>query len=123
MKALARSYVSWPKIDQEIEHAVRQCSNCMNAAKAPVKTDLISWRYPERLWERLYIDYSVPFKAHYFLVVVDGYSKWPEIFATGTITTDKTILLLRPSFSQFGMPEKLVADNGGQVRLQNPMIL
>ena len=114
MKALARSYFYWPKIDLEIEHAVSQCPNCMNAAEAPVKANLGSWKRPKRPRERVHIDDAGPSKGHYFLVVVDAYSKWPEFFSTDTITTDKTISLLRRSFSRFGMPETLVAVNGTQ---------
>ena len=103
MEALARSCVYWPEIGQEIERAVRQCSNCMKAAKAPVKTDLVSLKCPERPWERLHIDYAGPFKGHYFLVVVNAIFKWPEISITDTITTDKTISLLQQSFAQLSM--------------------
>ena len=31
MKALARSYVWWPKMDSEIEAAVKQCSVCQES--------------------------------------------------------------------------------------------
>ena len=35
MKALARSYVWWPKMDQEIEDLVKQCSVCRENRSSP----------------------------------------------------------------------------------------
>uniref|UniRef100_A0A5S6QYG5 RNA-directed DNA polymerase n=1 Tax=Trichuris muris TaxID=70415 RepID=A0A5S6QYG5_TRIMR len=37
MKCLARSYVWWPKVDQEIEASVRSCSQCQESRKDPQK--------------------------------------------------------------------------------------
>ncbi|XP_065074578.1 uncharacterized protein K02A2.6-like [Ochlerotatus camptorhynchus] len=43
MKSIARSFVYWPGIDNDIENFVRQCTPCCTAGKAPVKTTLESW--------------------------------------------------------------------------------
>ena len=49
-----------------------------------------------------------------FLVVVDADSKWPEVHVMKETTAGKTIERLRETFSQFGLPEQLVTDNGPQ---------
>ncbi|MFH4976831.1 hypothetical protein AB6A40_003540 [Gnathostoma spinigerum] len=114
MKALARSLVYWPGLDKEIEQLVRHCDQCAAVAKSPVKTTLATWPMPTKPWSRVHIDYAGPFEGQYFLVVVDAFSKWPEIFMTDRITATVTLNLLRQLFSRFGMPEILVSDNGTQ---------
>lgn len=114
MKSIARSYVYWPGIDEEINDFVRKCNSCASVAKSPVKTLLSSWEYPERPWQRLHIDYAGPMDDYFFLVIVDAYSKWPEIFATKTSTAVATIKFIEETFSRFGIPEMIVSDNGTQ---------
>lgn len=114
MKSIARSYVYWPGIDEEINDYVRRCNSCASVAKSPPKTLLSSWEQPERAWQRLHIDYAGPMDDYFFLIIVDAYSKWPEIFATKTTTATATIKLIEETFSRFGNPEVIVSDNGTQ---------
>lgn len=114
MKHLARSYVYWPKIDQEIENFVKFCTKCAVAGKSPIKTLLHSWPTPNKIWERVHIDYAGPFKNAYYLFVIDAFSKWPEIIKTESTTSTQTIKILTTLFSRFGTPEQIVSDNGRQ---------
>ena len=47
-------------------------------------------------------------------MVVDSYSKWPEIIPTKSINANTTINLLRGIFATHGIPEQIVSDNGTQ---------
>ncbi|XP_055542887.1 uncharacterized protein K02A2.6-like [Wyeomyia smithii] len=114
MKALARSFVYWPNIDDDIETCVRHCSSCAEAAKSPRKTDLESWPIPSKPWERIHIDYAGPVNGYYYLVIVDAYSKWPEVFRTRSTTTTATLEILEETFARYGNPRTLVSDNGSQ---------
>ena len=42
-KALARSFVWWPGIDQDIEDRVRLCEDCVNAQSTPKSVPLLFW--------------------------------------------------------------------------------
>ncbi|XP_055714357.1 uncharacterized protein K02A2.6-like [Phlebotomus papatasi] len=112
-KSLARGYVYWPGLDDAIEKKVRNCTDCALASKSPVKTPLATWPLPSRPWQRLHIDYA-KYKGEYFFLVIDAFSKWPEIFKTRSMTTAHTISRLREIFARFGLPETLVSDNGTQ---------
>ncbi|CAS00448.1 Protein CBG27554 [Caenorhabditis briggsae] len=114
MKQLARSLVYWPSIDKDIENKVRSCDQCASVAKNPIKNTLCSWPIPTAPWQRVHADYAGPLDGTYYLVVVDAFSKWPEVFPTTSITTTATINILRKVFSQFGDPQTLVTDNGTQ---------
>lgn len=114
MKSIARSFVYWPGIDNDIEDFVRHCVPCCTAGKTPVKTTLESWPMPDKPWSRIHIDYAGPVDGVFYLVVVDPYTKWPEVYATKTTTTKTTMKLLTNSFATFGIPETIVSDNGTQ---------
>lgn len=114
MKSIARSYVYWPGIDDQITELVKQCNQCASVAKSPTKVPLESWSVPEGPWQRIHIDFAGPCNDVYFVVIVDAYSKWPEIFITQTITAVKTIKVLDELFARFGLPKLIVSDNGTQ---------
>ncbi|XP_055527821.1 uncharacterized protein K02A2.6-like [Wyeomyia smithii] len=50
----------------------------------------------------------------YYLVIVDSFTKWPEIFQTSSSTAPLTIGLLRETLARFGKPDALVTDDGSQ---------
>ncbi|EFO91976.1 hypothetical protein CRE_11440 [Caenorhabditis remanei] len=118
MKMLARSYVYWPGIDKDIEKVVKSCDECASAAKNPVKNLLYSWPIPKKPFERVHVDFAGPVDGMYYLVFVDSFSKWPEVYATTSTTTAATIKILAKVFGQFGNPETLVSDNGPQFTSQ-----
>ena len=45
------------------------------------------------------------------LVIIDTHSKWLEVYITNS-STSVTIEKLRDAFSQFGLPNMIVSDNG-----------
>ncbi|UYV81537.1 K02A2.6-like [Cordylochernes scorpioides] len=47
-----------------------------------------------------------------YLLIVDYFSKYPEIYQLQDMTTDTIIRRLKRTFSNFGIPETLVCDNG-----------
>ncbi|XP_058816377.1 uncharacterized protein K02A2.6-like [Topomyia yanbarensis] len=114
MKAVMRSHVYWPGVDQDVENFTASCRACASVAKAPPKTLLSSWPQTSYPWQRLHVDYAGPFEGHYFLIMVDSYSKWPEIIRTQTITSSTTIELMFETFARYGLPETIVTDNGTQ---------
>ncbi|KFD47809.1 hypothetical protein M514_11289 [Trichuris suis] len=48
MKALARSHVYWPGLDNQIEELVKRCNRCAFVAKLPLKTKLAPWPVPAK---------------------------------------------------------------------------
>lgn len=114
MKAIARSFVYWPCLDEEIISYVRACNGCASAARSPPKAAPVPWPKSTVPWQRVHVDYAGPLEGEYYLIVVDSYSKWPEILPTKSITSKATINLLRSVCINKGMPEVLVSDNGTQ---------
>ena len=112
MKGLVRSYVWWPKLDSEIEQKVRDCTICQSHPDSPLVAPLHPWDWTTRPWSRLHIDYTGTYQGHMFLVVIDSHTKWLEVFPVKAATSFHTIEKLRMLFSSFGLPHKIVNDNG-----------
>ena len=113
MKAIARTCMWWPKMDQEIEEAVRVCTVCQNVRNAPPSAPLIPWKWPTRPFQRIHIDFCQK-GNDYFLVVIDSHSKWIEVKHMSSTTTERTIDEFRLIFATHGLPEEVVSDNGPQ---------
>ena len=62
MKALARSYLLWPKLDYDIVKRVRECLRCQQNCLSPAPVHL--WEWPEQPWSRVHIDFAVPFMGY-----------------------------------------------------------
>ena len=112
MKYLARSHVSWPKMDSELEMKVQSCNVCQVNRKLPPEAPLHPWEWPHKPWVRLHLDYAGPFLGKMFLTVVDVHSKWRGALPMSTSTSEATIEKLRIAFSTHGLPEMVVTDNG-----------
>lgn len=114
MKLLAANFVYFPHIDELIEKFSKVCETCATTAKAPIKCTLHTWAIPQAPWSRLHIDYAGPIDGNFFLVIVDAYSKWPEILKTKITTSARTIELISEVFSRQGNCDTIVSDNGPQ---------
>jgi hypothetical protein len=114
MKRIARGYLWWPCLDDELEALVQKCEVCQSMRNNPAAAPLHPWVYPSTVWERVHVDFAEKDKQ-FFLILVDSHSKWIEVFPMKTCTTaEKTIDVLRTCFARYGLPQVLVSDNGPQ---------
>ena len=111
MTALAHSH-AWPA--KEIECVTQRCRGGQMMKGDPKLTPLHPWEFPEGPWRRIHVDFAGPFQGKSFLIVVDAYSKWPEVVAMNETTTDKTVDELCAIFARWGIPLQMVTDNGPQ---------
>ena len=116
-KSICRSYFWWPKVDKDIEDLIKACPSCLHTLPSPPKSPVIPWEIPTKPWSRIHVDFAGPFKNLYFLIILDAYAKWPEVFILKQITTQTTIGKLRETFSRFGILKTIVSDNGRQFTL------
>ena len=112
MKQLARMFVWWPAMDQDIEEKVKSCAECQFQRPMPPSAPLLPWQWPSRPWSRVHIDFLGPFMGRMFLLLIDAHSKWMEVHPMTSITATATIECLRNIFAELGLPEKIVSDNG-----------
>ena len=72
MKLLARSYMWWYKIDQDIEEMVRACENCAAQRNLLPKAPLHSWPWANHPMQRIHIDYA-EIEGYQVLVIIDTF--------------------------------------------------
>ena len=93
---------------------MKGCEICARTAPDPKQTVAHKWDWPDRPWYRLHIDFAGPLLGRMWLIVVDAYSKYPEVVHMAHATSSATIQALRTIFCRFGLPVQLVSDNGVQ---------
>ena len=110
MKAIARSYLWWPGLDRDMEKVARSCLSCQAVKHV---APLHPWMWPNYPWQRVH-DFVGPFQGKMFLLAVDAHSKWGEIHEMSQTTATKNISQLRQMFAAYGLPDRIVLDNGPQ---------
>lgn len=113
-KTLARSYLWWPNMELDIEKKIKACLPCMKVLPDP-KKQMTQWPEAEQPWERVHIDFLGPIYNSMFLIVIDSYSKWIEVFKMNKCTSNETVERLRETFARFGLPKTIISDNGRQL--------
>ena len=62
----------------------------------------------------MHADFTGPVAGQMYLVVVDAYSKYPDVVKMNSTTSISTMNVLWDIFSRHGLPELLVTNNGPQ---------
>lgn len=113
MKNLSRNFCWWPGIDKEIEMLAKNCKTCNTFSNNPGTVKIKHrWEPAIEPFQRVHIDFAGPFMGYNFLVLVDAYTRWPEVHIMKNITAERTIEKCRDIFTTFGLPQVLVSDNG-----------
>jgi len=112
-KSLARAHIWWAGLDKDIERLIRNCSPCQSNRNNPKKT-FHMWEVPSGPWQRIHIDFAGPIDNVMYFIIVDAYSKWPEVITMRFATSFNCIVALTALFARHGIPERLVSDNGTQ---------
>ena len=111
-KQLARSYVWWPGLDEDIERKVNNCNACVENRRDPKAPVLGEWQQTTQPWQRVHVDHAGPFLGSYWLLWIDAYSKFGGVHKVKREDSATTVKVLRQVFALFGLPKQLVSDNG-----------
>ena len=110
----------WPGYTNDIRKAIQGCNRCEGSDRT--KKTFTPPMHPTPLvegpWQKVAVDLKGPLNIgpfKYYLVMVNYYSKWPEIIGLNSITTSNIIKYMKEIFARFGYPNNIVADNGRQL--------
>ncbi|KAG6464703.1 hypothetical protein O3G_MSEX014678 [Manduca sexta] len=109
----------WIHCRDDVEEWCRKCTSCA-AVKGPHTRSRGALKIYNvgAPWERIALDVAGPFPVsdsgnRYFMVVMDYFTKWPEVFAIpnqeATTVADK---LVHEVFCRFGVPLEIHSDQG-----------
>ena len=109
---LLRQSCWFPGMRKLVDEFVESCLPC-NAASphnppVPLQPNLL----PEKPWQKLHCDFKGPIANKYYLhVVIDQYSKYPEVDIVTSTGFKKLRPILDRVFACHGIPESLSSDN------------
>ena len=109
-KSLARQCVYWPGINRDIEHIVSSCAICQSHRKRQASESLMPHPIPERPWQKIGADIFTLRRKDY-LLVVDYYSKFPEVMTLSDKSATAVIQCLKTIFARHGIPDEMFSDN------------
>ena len=107
----AREAVWWPGASRDIQNLVENCEVCLKERAIqhqPLQTSAL----PDKPWQELGTD-LFEFKDKVYLLIVDYYSRWIEIYQLKEMTSKSVIVKMKNAFARFGIPLRLRSDNGG----------
>ena len=90
----------------------QQCLTCAKDAN-PAIQELIASELPEYPWQKIGTD-LFQLNGKTYLVVVDYFSRYPEVRALNSTTSRSIISALKDILSRLGIPETVMSDNGPQ---------
>lgn len=111
MKKRLREKVWWVRIDAMVENFVKDCDGCV-LVSTPATEPMVRTPLPAGPWQKLALDFTEVTNGTHLMVVVDYFSRFPEIEIMTTITAKATIFKLRTIFARFGFPREIICDNG-----------
>lgn len=123
LNRIKRLYV-WENMNKEIERYVKNCDVC-KATKSSTqcqRTEMGRFREAKYPWRSISLDFMGPFplskEGHRFLlVVIDNFSKYVLLKPLRTASSKETVkFLTNHVIYQFGTPEKIILDNGTQLK-------
>ena len=113
-KQLIREKVWFPGIDKKVEQAVKSCIPCLACVPSPAQREPLSMTaLSSGPWMEVAVDLAGPFPSgEYLLVVIDEYSRFPEVEVISSTSAKTVIPHLHMVFSRHGIPDVVKTDNG-----------
>ena len=106
-KSLIREKVWFPGIDRMVEDKVKKCIPCQAATTENTERlePLKRTPLPSSPWKEVAVDFTGPYASgEYLLVVVDEYSRYPEVEIVSSTSAKATIPKLDAIFARQGIP-------------------
>ena len=107
----------WPGMTEDIREYVATCNiGCAAATPKNSPPPMVVRETPEEVWQHLAADFKGPIvgqgKSYYFHVVIDLFSRWPEVAVVTSTAFDKLQPSLERIWALHGKPDSITHDNG-----------
>ena len=109
-KSRARALLYWPRMTVDIEDTERNCNVCSKYMNNHQKEPLIPHTIPDERFQKVGID-IMTFPNTDYLVVVDHFSKFPEIAQLPDKTAKSVVEQSKNIFARHGISLEIISDN------------
>ena len=93
-----RSSVWWPGVTSQVKQFVENCRECARVAR-PRREPLLPTPLPDYPWQVVASD-LFELKEEHYLLVVDYFSRYPEVIKLSSTTSSNIIALLKTIFAR-----------------------
>jgi len=109
----------WDRMRADIINYIKKCPRCQEIKSKIIPIVPASSYNPDKPWDLVFVDLMGPYPKSskqncFLLVVICGFSKYVELFALRTATTQKVVDCLWEVCCRWGVFRTLVSDNGTQ---------
>ena len=110
----ARQVMYWPGMAAQILETAQHCGLCAQYKPQLHKEPMMSHPVPSNPWEFVSQD-LFKWNGSWYVTMVDHFSDWIEVDKLGSDTTASNVIeKTKGHFARFGIPEKVLTDNGPQ---------
>ena len=103
----------WPRSGTDTKEFEESCLPCLASVDSNKTPPMQIRDTPDRPWQHCSADYKGPIAGkYYFHVLIDNYSRWPEVAMVTSTAFDKLHGKLEDSFNIHGIPDSITHDNG-----------
>lgn len=107
----ARQIFYWPGMAKEMHDYVMTCSVCQRNRPRQQKEPMQPHRVPDAPWQVVATDLFV-FENRDYIVITDYFSNYFVLDRLVRTRTRDVIDKMKKAFARFGIPEKVISDNG-----------
>ena len=112
-KAMLGEYVWFPEIEKLVKEEIDTCIACQATGQPNPQEPLQPTPLPEGPRKELKVYFYGPLlQDQHLLVVIDTYSRYPEVEHVTTTSARATIPKLDAIFARHGIPDEVKSDNG-----------
>ena len=109
----AREALFWPGMSGDIKEYISTCEICRRYDVQQQPETLLPTEISDRPWQKIGVDLFY-FNGQDYMVTVDYYSNFIEVDHLSSTSSQAVIKKLKTHFSRYGIPDKVVSDNGPQ---------
>ncbi|XP_050504417.1 uncharacterized protein K02A2.6-like [Diabrotica virgifera virgifera] len=106
----ARSIYYWPGLNDDVTNYIKKCRICEKYRPNNFKEPMMPHDIPRLRFNKVGTD-ILEYGSKAYLVIVDYFSHWLDISILKDKTSSSVINSFQDTFSRFGYPEILIADN------------
>ena len=103
----------WPGQTKDVKDWVDSCDSCAASVDRNYPAPMVLRETPQAAWQHCSADFKGPIGGkYYFHVLIDNYSRWPEVEIVKSTSFEKLQPVLDRCFSLHGIPESITHDRG-----------
>ena len=113
-KSLLREKIWYPNMDSKVKEMIDKCIACQAVGDSNHPEPMKLTPTEDKPWTTVAIDFygPIPRTGEYLMVVIDTYSKFPEVEIVNSTEAKACIPKLDKIFATHGIPKNLKSDNG-----------